>query len=737
MLLFIEKYPYRQSQVVRDGLTVADVLKDVIAIPRKEETITPEYVGYCYSQAAKDVIFILPKVVLTDNDSRPDTVFGASPEEIIDFDSKQLQSKFTEAEREDYRNFLSELSIWIYRTIAVYHKQHNDNILVPKDMQSLSGGKRRKHNTLLDVIIALRDFNRQNQDYFTFIAKQQHSGYNKVSWPKTIARSQAFIQDDVPLYINPVNKKKEVNFDEELLIIYFSILRYIHRTHGFQFVINLNYPLIPEDKLKKVYIDKRFGVRRLKAIRYKYFSDKALRIWDLCRAFFDRAYEISLNERQEDFLLAKDFEHIFEVMIDSLISEKQDLPTDLTSQKDGKLVDHMFIDESLIELAHGQTYYIGDSKYYKRHGDQVHLDDTSIYKQYTYARNVIQWNMNLFLGLSKNKTNSEQPQLRDPLTEGYNPIPNFFISARIPRKQDIPAGGKYLDFADQKIAPQAGGVRLTRQFENRLFDRDTLLLCHYDVNFLFIVSLYGRDNKSAQATWREYVRREFRAKIQEKLNSLYDFYLLQPQADKDCVRFIHEHFYELNGKIYRPTEGAQHLILALQKGESDWKKEGVSFAKHTQSAWEQSQDLTTLLRSCFDVSRRQKLTPDLVFEDAPNAQLDAVAIYLDVFAGMVKNSSPEMEALLGGTAQEYHTGPSIKEDINIMDIRYFAPVIGNKIRGYYSITGIQQSHKDGDSKESFRLYFKLGNYVPVEEYPISYTDATYGKMISKAEFKAL
>ena len=189
-----------------------------------------------------------------------------------------------------------------------------------------------------------------------------------------------------------------------------------------------------------------------------------MRIWDLCRAFFDRAYEISLNERQEDFLLAKDFEHIFEVMIDSLISEKQDLPTDLTSQKDGKSVDHMFIDESLIELAHGQTYYIGDSKYYKRHGDQVHLDDTSIYKQYTYARNVIQWNMNLFLGLSKNKTNSEQPQLRDPLTEGYNPIPNFFISARIPRKQDIPAGGKYLDFADQKIAPQAGGVRLTRQF---------------------------------------------------------------------------------------------------------------------------------------------------------------------------------------------------------------------------------------------------------------------------------
>lgn len=30
--------------------------------------------------------------------------------------------------------------------------------------------------------------------------------------------------------------------------------------------------------------------------------------------------------------------------------------------------------------------------------------------------------------------NGKHPQLRDALTEGYNPIPNFFISARIPNK---------------------------------------------------------------------------------------------------------------------------------------------------------------------------------------------------------------------------------------------------------------------------------------------------------------
>ena len=62
-------------------------------------------------------------------------------------------------------------------------------------------------------------------------------------------------------------------------------------------------------------------------------------------------YKIAMNRQAEDFLLAKNFEHIFEVMIDTLIggNDKQNLPKELTEQKDGKLVDHMFIGQGLIE----------------------------------------------------------------------------------------------------------------------------------------------------------------------------------------------------------------------------------------------------------------------------------------------------------------------------------------------------------------------------------------------------
>ena len=224
MLLFIEGYPYNLNDTVKDGLTVRGVLENVVSIPTKEDRYSFEYVGYCYSKAAKDVIFFLPKVVLTgepNEENDDDTIFGASPQEIIDFESDKIKSKFTEEGCKGYKEFLSTLSIWVYRTISVYRQTHNDNILESKEYQTESRGRKQKHNTLLDVIIALRDFNRDNQDYFTFIVKNVHSGYNRINWNKTITSSQAFIQSDAPVYIDPVNRKKMVNFDEELINIYF------------------------------------------------------------------------------------------------------------------------------------------------------------------------------------------------------------------------------------------------------------------------------------------------------------------------------------------------------------------------------------------------------------------------------------------------------------------------------------------------------------------------------------
>lgn len=761
MLLFIEGYKYRLDYIVKDGKTVKDILRGVISVPELENTISPKYVGYCYNKDINDVIFFLPKVVLTgeslneddsEDDSVKDTIFGASPEEIIDFDSSSIKDKFNEEGSKNYKEFLSSLSIWIYRTISVYKQTNNENILESREHLTESRGKKQKHNTLLDVIIALRDFNRNNQDYFTFITKNLHSGINKIHWNKTISHTQAVIHNNRPIYVNPVNKKKVINFDEELLVIYFSILNYIHQEHGFDFEINFNYDLIPPNRMKKSYIEKRVGCRRLKQIKYKYFSDKALRIWDLCYAFFDREYRIAMNHISRDYLLAKDFDHVFEVMIDTLVGETN-IPKDLKKQKDGKMVDHMFIGQGLIEQANIDrelTYYIGDSKYYKRVKDGVKLGETSIYKQYTYARNVVQWNIDLFLD---EKDASGQPQLRDKLTEGYNPIPNFFISARIPTLAS--SGKKFLSFEDYELKTQDRNVLLNRQFENRLFDRDTLLLCHYDVNFLFLVALYGRNNKNKQAWWRDYVRKEFRERIQSTLNNLYSFRIISPRPGKDCNLFIKNNFHLLNGKIYRPHIDSQYLVLALMKTEEDEFTE-LFKEKARVSESDANEKILDSLQSHFEISEPFVLTdegisslvPPEVGSIEPQAPIekkkdsDFVETLDGSFLTCVVRKTEEGEDADEKQVRVYETFRTHKAEgltyvmLNMpsgsfSEAKYLLPIVDNSVDGYYEIarTGFgkrTKKMKDGQSIPGYpTLRITIGAYHPFNR---TYTKGVVPKM---------
>ena len=96
MLLFIEGYPYELSHLIRDNLTVRKALSGVVSFfNNKETTYSPEYVGYCYSKAADDVIFFLPKVVLTgeeNKDKTSDTIFGADPATVLRYGDTRINS---------------------------------------------------------------------------------------------------------------------------------------------------------------------------------------------------------------------------------------------------------------------------------------------------------------------------------------------------------------------------------------------------------------------------------------------------------------------------------------------------------------------------------------------------------------------------------------------------------------------------------------------------------------------
>lgn len=543
MRILIEEYQYNVSDV-------HDVLYGIDPMENVEGKVSIHYVGYYYNPLLGDCVFILPKVLLRDVDGK-ELAFGKyQPYDII---NPEGQEKLTKEERD----FLYGFAVWIYRAIVVYKndKSNDSTIVYQKMINQVGGSSKRKSNTFLDILLSLIQFNKDNKSFFFFVLKNLHSGLNKINWTRTISTTSAIIQGGDAIYLNPVNKKRKINFDEELLVIFFSILNYIGDTYGFPKEINCNFDLIKGKQFEKY--RSGYGKVRLNQIKYKYFSDKALQLWKLCYAFFDKSHHIYVNTSQKEYLLVKSFHIVFEAIIDALVGDNP-LPDGMDKkQEDGKIVDHLFTAKSLINDESSNTYYIGDSKYYKMGNE---LGKESIYKQYTYARNVIQWNLDIF---NSGKKPESGIKLRDDETEGYNIIPNFFISATMDEKFRYAIDGiKETDRKNNRF--------ISKQFQNRLFDRDTLLLFHYDVNFLFVVALYGRNGQGEKKVWRDKVRKMFRKEIQQMLNSKFDFYAVTAKEGVSGVEYIQDHFQQLLGKIFTPYDdrGTQrYYSLALDNGE--------------------------------------------------------------------------------------------------------------------------------------------------------------------------
>jgi hypothetical protein len=355
MRILFEGYTYKLSEVEQTLVG--------LGYNENKGEVKIEHVGYFYNSLLQDCVFILPKVLLKQvgDDQK---VFGKySPMDFMNVTSLKDNSVI---ESEEERNFIYGFAVWIYRAIVVYkEKKGNDTSIIYETKKvDVGSGKRRFSNTYLDIILQLIEFNRQNKNFFFYMLKNIHSGLNKINWTRTISKNRAIIQEGTPIYINPVNKKKQINFDEELLVIFFSILKYISDKYGFRTEIICQYELITGKKFEH-YL-KSYGKIRLRQIKYKYFSDKALELWELCYAFFEKTKQIPITTSQKEYLLAKDFDRVFEAIIDDLVGDNP-LPDGMTKkQDDGKIVDHLYTEQSLIENdnPNDKTYYIGHAKYY-------------------------------------------------------------------------------------------------------------------------------------------------------------------------------------------------------------------------------------------------------------------------------------------------------------------------------------------------------------------------------------
>ncbi len=534
MRLLIEEHQYLDPEI-------QDFLKEIGS--RKNDGKIP-FVGYMFSTKMNDCIFFLPKVILN-NDG---LVFHK-------YKPEDLWKKLTQDELKEQHGFLRSFPICIYQAINIYRHRNPTNIIVHQ--QQLAGTDQTdsvKHVTFFENILELIHFAEENKNFLLFKMQHMHNGKGKVNWQKTISHQDPLIKKGKALiYLNPYTKRKEIDYEEELLVIYLSVLNYINNQYGFSANINQNYKLMSKAQFDG-YINGE-GTRRLREIKYKYFSDRTLHIWRLCYIFFAQKEKLNNRSVHNEYLISSDFDRVFESMVDDLIGS--DLPPHIKkAQEDGKEIDHLFVYDSLIDRKF-KTFYIADSKYYHTE-NRSSIKGNSLFKQFTYARNLIQEDLP-----ERRHHHDKWKQFIpciDEKTEGYNIIPNFFLSAYIDKDYNYDKDG--IQRREEK--------QRTWHFPNRLFDRETLLLCHYDINFLFVVKQYANNNIGAKAAFKRHIHHLFRKDLLARLNEEYSFSILELKEGTNSLESsLSPIFKILNGKLFCPREEESYtrLILALEKPE--------------------------------------------------------------------------------------------------------------------------------------------------------------------------
>ena len=545
MVLLFEEYHY-PKQLLKEVLSGYDHMCTEL----KNGKAKVQYVGYFFSKERGYSVFILPKVFIEEQDKKK-LAFGKYVPEKIIFINAFEDGVVKKVIEDGDHNVIFELSVWIYRAITQFVSRNIDTDIVEDAIiQNPTDANGERSQTMLDTILQLLDFHKKHRHLFTYVSIINASGNNKIHWAKTISKTQPIIKDKTPYYVEFRNKNKVVNLDEELIILFYSTLEYLCDTYNFRIKSDVQYELLSSQKIRDLIETKR-GTRILKKIRRKYFTDEFVKLWRLLYTFFDMAENIKSHKYHEDRLLVKNFNIVFEDMIDYLIGSKtEEIPDELKNQADGKIVDHIYKAKSLIDDS--DIYYVGDSKYYAAWNE---IRNNSIYKQFTYAKNIIQFNINLLHHWEpQDKSKDKYLPYRDSLTEGYNITPNFFIRGVVDSKN--------ISY-EENIKEQSDVVRFNKHFYNRLFDRDTLILKEYNINFLYVLSTYAIHIDSESRTHR--LRTLFRNDLLESLDKTYTFYKVKQRAGgMNLEELVRTHFYTFAGRMYKsPVDDT--IWVALEK----------------------------------------------------------------------------------------------------------------------------------------------------------------------------
>jgi hypothetical protein len=510
-------------------------------------------VGYYHSFEKKELVYMLPKVFMVDGKEKQ-TVFDTSTDDLYNFE------KLETFKHDEKYNWIRQLLVYFYNSLTEYKRRIKDTSIIESSLAfELNTNLGDLEYSYLDLLLSFVNFYKKNKNTILYKHIEYKSNQvKKPKWDKTIRKSLPILSaNNTPIYIEINNKKKVVNTEEELLTYFFSILNHFNKEHQLHLKIDPSYNIIKGEKFEKL---QKNGLSKLKRIKYRYFSDTLKRMYVLCELYFSKTDTSSSKKKREEFISVRNYNIVFEDMVDKLFSDKLDEKKEVDSvsldelkyNDDGKIIDHIFDYKSLIDTS--DIFYIGDSKYYKSGNEAGKL---SKYKQFTYAKNVIQFNIDL---LNKNDFYKESIRYRDEITEGYNITPNFFIYGYI---ED------FRNFEEHHLVPKKDEPIKSFHFVDRLFDRDTLFVHQYKINFLYVLKSYSTFNGTKIISFRNDTKEKFRNKFIEFFNdsSKCSYEIFEKElSNEDARQLVERNFKLLNGKSFYTNDNK--LLIACHKNDS-------------------------------------------------------------------------------------------------------------------------------------------------------------------------
>lgn len=550
-------------------------------------------VGYYYSAEKNKVVYMLPKVFmkpedLTSTSSQDNeikcqwenkyTIFKDSNNNNLSLkDLYFLDNLEGSVKHESKFEWIRHITISFYNSLIEFKRRNsNTTILNTGSISELNTNIGDDEYTYLDLVLSFTNFYKKNKSVILFRHIEHISNQaKKPKWEKTIRKGFPIIDKrNVPIYLEVRNKKSIINTEEELIIYFFSVLNHFKEENNLNFSIDKSYNLIKGEAFKNL-LSSGVGLAKLRKIKYKYFSDTMRRMYKLCELYFDSTDTGSIKKRNEEFLSFKKYNIVFEDMVDKLLTDEKNLEAydkkinndemsikKLKNNDDGKIIDHLFEYEGLIDTSN--IFYIGDSKYYKP-GNLA--DKLSIYKQFTYAKNIIQFNIDLFN--EKSNYASDKIKYRDKISEGYNITPNFLLYGVIYDHED------FINDNLSTISSLKESIKHSYHWKTRLFDRDSLFICQYRINYLFVLNAYTEKSESSLIDYRIATKEKFRKNFIEYFEqhniSNFTFYKLEMP---NLETFINDNFKILNGKCFSLTN--KTLLVAIHTEEKvEAKKNGA------------------------------------------------------------------------------------------------------------------------------------------------------------------